>query len=57
MNVPYNIDIPSIRRHQLSNIEPNLLGGNGNVDPPESISNSEVKRVSADGSVGAPMRE
>ena len=33
----------------------NLLGGNGNVVPPDPIPNSEVKRVSADGSVGDPM--
>ena len=34
-----------------------LSGGNSAVGPPESISNSEVKRSCGDGSVGFPMRE
>ncbi len=29
-------------------------GGNSEVAPPDPISNSEVKRFSADGSVGSP---
>ena len=29
-------------------------GGNSEVEPPDPISNSEVKRFSADGSVGSP---
>ena len=29
-------------------------GGNSKVEPPDPISNSEVKRFSADGSVGSP---
>ena len=33
---------------------PNLLGGHSAADPPESMPNSEVKRCSADGSVGSP---
>ena len=39
----------------FSNIVTNSPGDNGNVVPPESIPNSEVKRISADGSVGDPM--
>ncbi len=31
-----------------------LLGGNSEWEPPESIPNSEVKPLSADGSVGLP---
>ncbi len=31
-----------------------LPGDNSDVAPPESISNSEVKHVSGDGSVGSP---
>ena len=31
-----------------------MLGGNSAVEPPESMPNSEVKRSSADGSVGFP---
>ena len=32
----------------------NLLGDHSVVDPPDSMPNSEVKRNSADGSVGFP---
>jgi hypothetical protein len=32
-----------------------LPGGNSDTVPPDSISNSEVKRISGDGSVGVPM--
>ena len=31
-----------------------LPGGNGEVEPPDTIPNSEVKRLSADDSVGSP---
>ncbi len=31
-----------------------MLGGHSAVDPPDSMPNSEVKRSSADGSVGSP---
>jgi hypothetical protein len=31
-----------------------MLGDNSEMDPPESIPNSEVKRLSADDSVGLP---
>ena len=31
-----------------------LPGGNSNVEPPDPIPNSEVKRICADGSVGSP---
>ena len=31
-----------------------LSGGHSDVDPPDPIPNSEVKHVSADGSVGLP---
>ncbi len=32
----------------------NLFGDHSTLDPPDSIPNSEVKRSSADGSVGFP---
>ena len=32
-----------------------LLSDNSDIEPPDSIPNSEVKCVSADGSVGVPM--
>ena len=32
----------------------NLLGDHSNLDPPDSMPNSVVKRISADGSVGLP---
>ena len=32
----------------------NLLGDHSDLDPPDSMPNSEVKRISADGSVGFP---
>ena len=32
----------------------NLLGDHSDLDPPDSMPNSEVKRISADGSVGLP---
>ena len=35
-------------------ITPNLLGDHSVVDPPDPMPNSEVKRSSADGSVGSP---
>ena len=38
---------------QLSELK-NLLGDHSVVDPPDSMPNSEVKRNSADGSVGLP---
>ena len=31
-----------------------LSGGNSKLEPPDPISNSEVKRLSANGSVGSP---
>ena len=31
-----------------------LLGDHSNLDPPDSMPNSVVKRISADGSVGLP---
>ena len=31
-----------------------LLGDHSDLDPPDSMPNSEVKRISADGSVGLP---
>ena len=34
-----------------------LLGDNSKMEPPDPIPSSEVKRLSADGSVGGPMRE
>ena len=35
-------------------IHPSLLGDHSECDPPDPISNSEVKLFSADGSVGSP---
>ena len=32
-----------------------LLGDNSEMEPPDPFPNSEVKRLSADGSVGGPM--
>ena len=40
-------------QHQLSEFK-NLLGDHSNFDPPDSMPNSVVKRISADGSVGLP---
>jgi len=34
-----------------------LSSDNSDVDPPDPIPNSEVKCISADGSVGVPMWE
>ena len=42
------VRIKTITRHQ------GLLDDNSAVEPPEPIPNSEVKRSSADGSVGLP---
>ena len=36
------------------NFPTSLPGGNSKVEPPDPIPNSEVKRFSADGSVGLP---
>lgn len=38
----------------MSSCDTSFLGENRVVEPPESISNSEVKRDIADGSVGLP---
>ena len=38
---------------QLSKLK-NLLGDHSDLDPPDSMPNSEVKQISADGSVGFP---
>ena len=42
------VDTKTFTKHQ------GLLDDNSAVEPPEPISNSEVKRSSADGSVGFP---
>ncbi len=39
--------------HSFPNFK-NLLGDHSDLDPPDSMPNSEVKRISADGSVGFP---
>ena len=39
--------------YQLSEFK-NLLGDHSNLDPPDPMPNSVVKRISADGSVGLP---
>ena len=39
---------------KLINQQTSFLGDNRDMEPPESISNSEVKRVIADDSVGLP---
>ena len=41
-------------RNSFPNFFKNLLGDHSIVDPPDSMPNSEVKRNSADGSVGLP---
>ncbi|CCK45362.1 unnamed protein product [Escherichia coli chi7122] len=46
------IQIKSERRSGL--IKQNLPGGRSAVVPPDPMPNSEVKRRSADGSVGSP---
>ena len=52
----FDTTLTSMDKISFSDIDlQNLLGGNGNVVPPDPIPNSEVKRVSADGSVGDPM--
>ena len=38
----------------IMNLHPVLSGDNSDTDPPDSIPNSEVKRISGDGSVGFP---
>ena len=46
---------PLIREaHKTRTKHQSLFDNNSTVEPPEPISNSEVKRSSADGSVGFP---
>ena len=40
--------------HKTERIQASLPGDHRDVVPPDSIPNSEVKRVLADGSVGSP---
>ena len=42
------------RRCKFAATHKELLGGHSELDPPDPIPNSEVKRFSADGSVGFP---
>ena len=41
-------------KHTTAEMNQNLPGGNSAVVPPDPMPNSEVKRRSADGSVGSP---
>ena len=48
LSIRWTVRIKTFTRHQ------GLLDDNSAVEPPEPIPNSEVKRSSADGSVGLP---
>ena len=41
-------------RHKCVHTQKFLSGGHSSTEPPESIPNSAVKRISGDGSVGLP---
>ena len=43
-----------VRNFQIAKGNTSLPGSNSEWEPPDSISNSEVKTLSADGSVGSP---
>ena len=43
-----------MRHHTKSESQTSFPGGNSDLEPPDPIPNSEVKRISADGSVGSP---
>ena len=50
----YSLIIKGNTRRKTITKHPSLLDDNSAVEPPEPISNSEVKRSSANGSVGLP---
>ncbi len=43
-----------VRNFQIAKSNASLPGGNSEWEPPDPFSNSEVKTLSADGSVGSP---
>ena len=48
---------PNLTRRHHESVAKSITafpGGHSDVEPPDPIPNSEVKRVSADGSVGSP---
>ena len=47
-------DTCDVRIFQIAKGSTGLPGGNSEREPPDPISNSEVKTLSADGSVGSP---
>ena len=47
-------DTCDVRIFQIAKGNNGLPGGNSEREPPDPISNSEVKTLSADGSVGSP---
>ena len=60
MGVEIMINIPTLDYSNCKNMQPFLVahglpGGNSKWEPPESISNSEVKTLSADDSVAFAM--
>ena len=52
-SIPSFYDFPNERKRVFS-FSTSLPGGNSEWEPPDSISNSEVKTLSADDSVGSP---
>ena len=48
------IQIVFIRDKEIVFVPTSFPGGNSEREPPDPISNSEVKTLSADGSVGSP---
>jgi hypothetical protein len=48
------IVVHGVIKHEVRDDKQNLPGGNSAVVPPDPMPNSEVKRRSADGSVGSP---
>ena len=50
----YMCDTNDVRNFQIAKGNTGLPGSFSEWEPPDSISNSEVKTLSADGSVGSP---
>ena len=50
----YVCDTNDVRNFQIARGNTGLPGSFSEWEPPDSISNSEVKTLSADGSVGSP---
>ena len=47
-------ELKIVRNFQIAKGNTDLPGGNSEWEPPDPFSNSEVKTLSADGSVGSP---